>query len=336
MKIIRWGIIGCGDVCEVKSGPGFQKAEGSALVAVMRRDGEKAADYARRHGVARSYDDADALIADPEVDAVYVATPPSSHADLTARVAAAGKPVYVEKPMAIDKSQCDAMVQACARARVPLFVAYYRRALPRFVAIKALLDQGAIGEVQAANLTLVQAPVAQHRSARGPAADLPWRLDPAIAGGGLFLDLGSHMVDLIDHLLGPIVGVQGGASNRGGLYEVEDTVAGSFSFASGVRATALWSFAAGASVDRTEIFGSEGRISFATFDEAPVVVETAEGIRQLQIAHPPHVQQPLIQNVVDCLRGLAVPISTGDNGARANGVMDQLLADYRQQHVLGA
>jgi 1,5-anhydro-D-fructose reductase (1,5-anhydro-D-mannitol-forming) len=328
---IRWGILGCGDVCEVKSGPGFQKAEGSALVAVMRRDGEKAADYARRHGVARSYDDADALIADPEVDAVYVATPPSSHADLTARVAAAGKPVYVEKPMALDKRQCDAMVAACASAGVPLFVAYYRRALPRFAAVKALLAEAAIGEVQAANLTLVQRPAPQHLGARAAAADLPWRLDPAIAGGGLLLDLGSHMVDLIDHLLGPIVRVSGGASNRGRLYDVEDTVAGSFTFASGVRATALWSFAAGAAVDRTEIFGSKGRIAFATFDEAPVVLETAEGRRELQIAHPAHVQQPLIQNVVDCLRGLSEPISTGESGARANAVMDQLLADYAQR-----
>src|SRR5213592_2609043 len=97
--VVRWGIIGCGDVTEVKSGPGFQKAERSSLVAVMRRNGALAADYSRRHGVPKWYDDADALIADPEVDVVYVATPPSSHMDYALRVARAGKPVYVEKPM---------------------------------------------------------------------------------------------------------------------------------------------------------------------------------------------------------------------------------------------
>src|SRR3954452_10240835 len=101
MRTIRWGIIGCGDVTEVKSGPGFQKATGSALVAVMRRDGDKARDYARRHGVARAYDNADDLIQDPEVDAVYIAPPPSSHADLALRTSAAGKPCLVEKPMAL-------------------------------------------------------------------------------------------------------------------------------------------------------------------------------------------------------------------------------------------
>ena len=98
--LVRWGMIGCGDVAEVKSGPGFQKARGSRLVAVMRRDAGRAEDYARRHGVPRWYRDAAQLIADPEVDAVYVATPPSTHRQYTLMAAAAGKPVYVEKPMA--------------------------------------------------------------------------------------------------------------------------------------------------------------------------------------------------------------------------------------------
>src|SRR5258706_10250264 len=94
-KVIRWGIIGCGDVTEVKSGPALQRATGSALVAVMRRDRAKAEDYARRHGVARAYDDGAALIEDPDVDAVYVATPPSSHLDYALAAAKAGEPVYV-------------------------------------------------------------------------------------------------------------------------------------------------------------------------------------------------------------------------------------------------
>ena len=124
MRTIRWGIIGCGNVTEVKSGPGFQKAQHSALVAVMRRDGALARDYAERHGVPRWYDDADALIADPDVDAVYVATPPDSHAEYALRVARAGKPVYVEKPMALNHAQCRVMIDACRAAHVPLFVAY--------------------------------------------------------------------------------------------------------------------------------------------------------------------------------------------------------------------
>src|SRR5436309_7352124 len=118
MKTVRWGIIGCGDVCEVKSGPGFQKASGSALVAVMRRDGEKARDFAARHGVPKWYDDAQQLIADAEVDAVYVATPPDSHEQCAVAALRAGKPVLVEKPMARKFAECQRMVGAAQEASV--------------------------------------------------------------------------------------------------------------------------------------------------------------------------------------------------------------------------
>src|SRR5713101_4999361 len=150
--IIRWGIIGCGDVTEVKSGPALQRATGSALVAVMRRDRAKAEDYARRHGVPRSYDDAAALIADPHVDAVYVATPPSSHRDLALAVAAAGKPCLVEKPMAMNHAECLEMVAAFHALALPLCVAYYRRALPRFLKVRELLADRAIGRLTAVHV----------------------------------------------------------------------------------------------------------------------------------------------------------------------------------------
>jgi predicted dehydrogenase len=123
MRTIRWGIIGCGDVTEVKSGPGFQKANNAELVSVMRRSGALARDYAQRHGVPRWYDNAGDLINDPEVDAVYIATPPSLHKIYTLLSAEAGKPVYVEKPMALNFVECQVMLLACRAARVPLFVA---------------------------------------------------------------------------------------------------------------------------------------------------------------------------------------------------------------------
>ena len=332
MKSIRWGAIGCGDVCEVKSGPGFQKATGSELVAVMRRDRDKAADFARRHGVPRFYSEAEALIADPEVDAVYVATPPSTHLPYTLMAARAGKPVYVEKPMARSKVECDQMVAACAAAGVPLFVAYYRRTLPRFVRVKALLDEGRLGDVRAVAVTLFQPPEPAHLDP----SNLPWRVRPDIAGGGIFLDLASHTLDLLDHLLGPIERAQGHASNQGGLYAAEDTVTGQLVFASGVHGVGLWSFVASDRRDQVEIIGSRGRLSFATFDDVPVLLETAAGREEIRIPHPPHVHQPLIQTVVDELlgRGGRCP-STGISGARTSAVMDALLTGYRASTATG-
>ena len=319
---IRWGIIGCGNVTEVKSGPGFQKADHSALVAVMRRNGDLAADYARRHGVPRWYDDADALIHDPEVDAVYVAPPPDSHREYVLRVARAGKPVYVEKPMARTAAECRTMIDACRTAGVPLFVAYYRRALPRFLRIRELIESGAIGDVRLVTVTLHQPLTPEELDP----ATLPWRVDPAIAGGGRFVDLASHMLDFLDYALGPIRDVHGFAANQAGRYAAEDMVAGSFVFESGVHGVASWCFTAGTRQDRTEIIGSAGRISYATFGADPIVVTTPAGISALAIDNPAHIQQPLIQTIVDALRGIGGCPSMGESAARTSSVMDRMLA----------
>lgn len=329
LSTVRWGIIGCGDVTEVKSGPGFQRAERSSLVAVMRRDQAKAEDYARRHGVPRWYGDAGRLITDPEVDAIYIATPPSSHKRYVLMAAEVKKPVYVEKPMAMDHAECRDMVAACERAGVPLFVAYYRRALPRFLKVKELLAERTIGELRLASIMLRRPPEARDLDRQNPS----WRVNPAIAGGGLFLDLASHTLDLLDYLLGPVVFVSGGATNQAGLYEAEDIVTGHFRFQSGVHGVGAWCFTAGEQQDRVELIGSRGTISFSTFENDPVELIVDGRTTRFEIAHPPHVAQPLIQTVVDALTGRGICPSTGTTGARTSWVMDQMLESYRRRHA---
>ena len=322
MRTIGWGMIGCGDVTEVKSGPGFQKAEHSRLVAVMRRNGELARDYARRHGVPRWYDAADALLADPDVEAVYIATPPYAHRDYTLMAAAAGKPVYVEKPMAMRSADCQTMIAACRDAGVPLFVAYYRRTLPRFLKVKEIIDSGLIGQPRVVTVALYR----PHSASASGAPD--WRVDPAVAGGGLFVDMGCHTLDFLDYALGPIRTAHGLAANREKLYSAEDTITAAFEFESGVQGTGLWWFASPISLDRTEILGTRGRVAFATFENAPVVLEAGGKRSEFAIPHPPHVQQPLIQTVVDHLNGVGTCPSTGNSAARTTRVMDQILASY--------
>lgn len=321
MDLVRWGIIGCGDVTEVKSGPALQKASGSSLVAVMRRNSELAQDYAHRHGVPRWYDDARALLADPEVNAVYVATPPSSHKEYTLLAAQAGKPVYVEKPMALTSKECGEMITACKAAGVPLFVAYYRRALPRFLKVKELIDSGAIGSPRYVSITLTQSPPNEQVSER----QLPWRVRPEISGGGHFVDLASHTLDLLDYLFGPVIAATGYARNQGNFYPAEDIVAGSLVFQSGVVGAGMWCFTVSASADQVEIGGTQGKISFATFANEPVIWSSSSGSQRFMIEHPPHVQQPLIQQVVDELRGIGRCASTGETGARTTWVMEQIL-----------
>jgi predicted dehydrogenase len=325
MSTIGWGIVGCGDVTEVKSGPALQKARNSSLVAVMRRNGALAEDYARRHGVERWYDDAEALIDDPGVDAVYVATPPSTHRLYTEMAAARGKPVYVEKPMATTGADGDAMQAACDRAGVPLFVAYYRRALPRFLQVAALLADGSIGDPLAVVVTHL-APPASSESASLPS----WRVTPEIAGGGYFVDLGSHTLDLLDFLLGPVERADGGSTNRAGLYPAEDLVSARLSFASGVQGVGLWSFCAHEHREQVEIVGDRGSLRFSVFADEPVTFTKGGSERTLPfVPHPAHVQQPLIQTVVNALTGDGTCPSTGVSAARTGHVIDRLLSEHR-------
>jgi len=319
MDVVNWGMIGCGDVAEVKSGPGFQKAEGSALIAVMRRDRAKAEDFARRHGVPRVYGEANALIEDPEVDAVYIATPPSSHCELALRVAVAGKPCLVEKPMALNHTECVRMIAAFRQAQVRLWVAYYRRAQPRFLLVRDLLAKGRIGRVTSAQVHL------SNRLATGEAAKA-WHFDPAIAGGGLLFDVGSHCVDLLDFFLGPIVSVGAFSTNTGGAYSAEDLTVAAFEFSGAVLGTGVFNFNSFEKTDRLVISGSEGELSTPIFGDADIVLRRDGQTEAYATARPAHAHQPLIQTIVDELRGQGRCESTGESGARTSWVLDRCVA----------
>lgn len=320
--VVRWGIIGCGDVTEVKSGPGFRKAEGSRLVAVMRRNGRLAEDYARRHGVSRWYDDAAKLVNDPEVDAVYVASPPGVHLEGVRLATAAGKPVYVEKPMARNARECDEMIALCAAAKAKLFVAFYRRAMPRFLKARQLMEN-AIGTLTAVNYRFSTSTPANADPAQGA-----WRVAAADAGGGLLLDLGSHLLDYLDFCFGPLEDVEGKAARLATAADVEDAVAMTFRTRSGVPGMASWNFSSFVKEDVLEFTGTAGRVSVNFFQGDPVKLETAKGVEFFDIPNPPHVAQPLIQTIVDELLGRGSCPSTGESGRRTQAVMDRVLSAY--------
>lgn len=328
MTTIRWGMIGCGAVCEVKSGPAFYKADHSALIAAASADLATTRSYAARHGVAKVYDSAETLVQDPDIDAVYVATPPSSHKPLALLAARAGKHVYVEKPMALRFDECEDIIAECARLERRLFVAFYRRAMPRFLKVKEWIDTMVIGDVRCISAVQHQPPATEDLSR----ATLPWRLKPEVAGGGKFLDMGVHTLDFFDFVFGPIVEVQGIAANRGGLYDVEDTVTSTWRHAGGVCGGGSWCYVGGDNVDRVEIVGSKGRIEFEFFSDRPLRLTTAAGTEHLAIANPPHVQQPFIQSVVDDLNGVARCPGTPESAARSSFVADEILREYRAQH----
>lgn len=319
MDQIKWGIIGCGDVTERKSGPAFSKIANSQLVAVMRRDAEKAADYARRHGVPAWYADAEALIQDPEVNAIYVATPPDTHARYAIRAMQAGKPVYVEKPMALHTAECEAMNQVSRETGVPLFVAYYRRALPYFVKVRELLEADVIGAVRYVQIQLNREATSAELSQQAS-----WRVSPEISGGGHFHDLASHQFDFLQYLLGPITKAQGLSRNQAKLYPADDLVVATFEFETDVLGAGSWCFTVNKEQrrDETQLIGAKGRITFSSFDFSPILIDTQTGREEMDVPFPEHVQQPLIESVVRYLRGEGTCPSTGATAIQTSKVLD--------------
>lgn len=324
MKTIRWGMIGCGDVAEVKSGPGFYKADHSTLLAVMRRNGKLAEDFAKRHKVPRWHDDANAIINADDIDAVYIATQTDTHLDYAVRCAKAGKPIYVEKPMAMDHAQCRMMIDAAKAAKVPLWVGYYRRALPRFLKVKELLDAKAIGDVQLVTSRWFAKLLDPAKDTKGFA----WRVDPAKSGGGLFFEGACHTLDILDFFFGAIGDVRGIAANQAGLYKGEDLVIASYRFASGVYGQGTWCFNADYDYEMNEVIGTTGRIQFSTSAPVPIRVLRGDTVEEIAAGDPPHVHQPLIQTIVNEMNGQGQCPSTGDSGARTARVMDQILGEF--------
>lgn len=295
-KTIRVGIIGCGDVAEKKSGPAFQKVPGSELAIVMRRDGEKARDYALRHGVPRHTADAGEILSDPGIDLIYVATPPHMHAHYGIQAALHGKAVYVEKPMGRTVAEARALQDACRQHGVPLFVAYYRRGQERFNYAKDMILRGELGEVRAFHY-LYTNPTPSYPAHRA------WLGDPALAGGGQLFDIGSHMMNALTFILGDPVQMDTMTADRSGL-GAPDTHSAILTLKNGVQGTVQMCFSAAGRRDQFTVLGSTGSLSMSFMNYTDVVVTRGETTESLPFPMPEHVQLPLITRVINTLRGL--------------------------------
>ena len=328
--MINWGIIGCGKVTEVKSGPAFNKVKDSKLIAVMRRDASLAEDYARRHNVPKFYSKASDLINDSDINAVYIATPPGSHAEYAIEAIKARKPVYIEKPMARNYSECLKINKEAEKYRVPVFVAYYRRALPGFLRVKDMIDSGAIGKVLSVMIQLFKFPSADEKAGK-----LPWRVEPEISGGGHFFDLASHQLDYLDFLFGPVQSVKSMVVNQAGLYKAEDFVSAEFMFCNNIIGTGIWSFSVSqdSSRDIIEIIGDKGLVKFSAFSYVPIVLTNESGRQEFINEHPENVQYCLIEKIVRSLNGQGASPSTGLTAARTNKVMDEVVAEYYKGRI---
>ena len=306
MESVQWGIIGCGNVTEVKSGPAFNKVTNSTLVAVTRRDPNKLADYAKRHGVPMTFLVPSDLIASDAINAVYIATPPDVREQYAMQSMQLGKPVYLEKPMALDLAACLRLKKASEDLGVKLSVAHYRRNLPLFMEVKKLLEQGEIGAVKEVKITMLKK---TDRAANDPSN---WRIDPVIAGGGYFYDLAPHQIDLIFYFFGKAKSFSGISSNKAGLYKAEDFVQGTIELENGIICKGLWDFSIdGEEKDEFLIIGDKGIIRFPAFGLF-IELELNGEIQKIEFEAPKHNQQNHIQAVVNYF------LDNGDNPCSAD------------------
>lgn len=324
MKEIGWGFIGCGEVTEKKSGPAFNEVPGSHVVAVMSRNAEKAESYAKRHNIKKWYTDPLELINDPEINAIYIATPPSSHATFAIMAMKAGKPVYIEKPLAASYEDCARINRISELTGVPCFVAYYRRYLPYFQKVKQIIQSGAIGTPANVQIRLSVPPRDLDYKSNG---SLPWRLQPDIAGGGYFYDLAPHQLDLIQDIFGVITRAHGYCSNMAKLYKAEDTISACFYFENGLPGSGSWCFVGhqSAKEDRIEVIGEKGMLSFSVYNYSPIQLVTSEGRSSIVVPNPPYVQLPIIRSVIEHLQGIGICECTSVSATPVNWVMDRIL-----------
>lgn len=324
MKQINWGFIGCGEVTEKKSGPAFNEVEGSQVVAVMSRSENKARSYAERHHIRKWYTDAQELIDDPDVNAIYIATPPSSHATFAIMAMRAGKPVYIEKPLAASYNDCIRINRISEQTGVPCFVAYYRRYLPYFQKVKEIIENGTIGKVINVQIRFSVPPRdLDYKNEK----ELPWRLQPDIAGGGYFYDLAPHQIDLLQNIFGVITRAHGYPANRAHLYKAEDTVSACFFFENGVTGSGSWCFVGheSAKEDRIEVIGDKGSLSFSVFTYERIVLITSEGKQSITVPNPSYVQLPMIKHVIEHLQGIGHCDCTSISATPVNWVLDRVL-----------
>lgn len=314
MKKVRWGLIDCGNVAEVKSGPAFQKTEGSELIGVMRRGALKAEDFAKRHQVPFWSTKASDLLEHKKINAIYIATPPSSHLGYALKALASGKNVYLEKPMALTSSEAKKIAQAVKNSGQKLSVAHYRRKLPAFIKVKELLEEQAIGKVLFTDIQILQ-PRTSNIIAETPGN---WRLKPEISGGGYFYDIAPHQIDLMYHYFGSIDKVSGFSSSESTNEMVADTINGVIQFNNGVQFRGLWNFTSCDLNQKEEciIYGSEGSIRFSFYGDT-VSLKTKNIEKVFPFKNPVHIQQPMIAAVV------AYFLGKGDNPCSAeDGILN--------------
>jgi predicted dehydrogenase len=321
MSTLKWGLIGYGDLADKRVAAALREAYGSTLTGVWGRDAGKTQEFASRHEIENAHASLDELL-QSDVNAIYVCTPPDSHAEYSLAALEAGKHILVEKPMASSADECKAMIAKAAEKNLTLGIAYYRRAYPKMQQIKKLIDEGVLGTPTWVN-------IAAH-SWFDPASDDPkhWRVEKNKSGGaGALADIGVHRLDLLDYWLGESKVLFSDLQHLVQDYEVEDGASAVLQLKNGAPVHCYFSWNSKTWVDRFEIVGSEGKIIAEPLDGPSLVVIRGRDREELQIEAPTNAHLPYVEDFVRAVNDKSTPLCDGEAGLRTNQLLETIVAN---------
>jgi predicted dehydrogenase len=325
LRNIKWGLIGCGDISRKRIAPALCDLASCELVAVSRANFDKAESFAREFGARKWYKHWQELLADEEVEAVYIATPVHLHAAQAVAAAEAGKHVLCEKPMAMSVEECQRMIAACEENRVRLGVAYYRHFYPVIDRIRTLLSTGETGRPILVQMNAFE------KFDPAPTHPRRWLLDKSLSGGGPMLDFGCHRIEVLLDLFGRVKTCRSLVSNILFDREVEDTASALFEFENGPQALLSVTHAAQEPQDTLSIFGSEGSIHVAVLNEGTVRTRTEAGERSETHAPHPNLHQPLIEDFAEAVLEGRDPQVHGPVGLEVTRIEEEIYGGAQRE-----
>ena len=313
---LKWGIIGAGNVVEFKSGPSLQQAEDSQVIAMFSRTYSKAKNLAEKMNIPRVYNTKEEFFSDPEIEAVYISTPPDSHYNYAIEAIEAGKHVLVEKPMATSVTECEGMTIKAAEKNVVLMTAYYRRFWPSYCKIKSIIDSGEIGNIIYLSLNFF------YNGYPGSGTPVPWRLEKEISGGGLFVDVGSHRLDMANFLVGNFKKVIAIATRYHSELKVEDTVGLLAETETNAHVHGYFSFNLPVTYDSMQIVGTRGRIIMDVFDSNNIELQKDDKriIYTIKRTGPTHLG--LVNHFIKVVKKQQKPMIDGLTGTHINRIIE--------------
>lgn len=321
MKYIKWGIIGCGKYVQENSGPALNNVIKSSVHAVMRRDIKAAKLCARKLNAPKYYNDYEKLIEDRDVNAVYIASPPGFHLKQALLCAKFSKPVYIEKPMARNLFECEAIVNEFNKFDIPLYVSHYRRAHEKFQKIKSIIDSCIIGKVTTVNCQL-------NRIFEDDMYH-PWYFKPPLSGGGKFVDISPHMIDILIYLFGKIENVNSYCVNLNDKHNLEDAVVAILKFCTNTIGTLNYNLLSSEKNDKIICIGKEGRLEFSIHGTSPIIIsKNNKIIQEIMIRNPENSQMPMVKNVVKDLIEGCENVCYGMEALETYRVIDLILNDF--------